>query len=109
MTEVCKDAASSRRASWPAQCTMRLAKRNALIEAGASEAKARAAAEVIPVSTELATKTEVAVLKTDIAEGKVTAVGNGKAGIPIAGLAVLLNRFLEWAVHFTPMHAYTRE
>ena len=61
---------------------------DALIEAGASEAKARAAAEVIPISHELATK-------ADIPEIKVFVM---KAGITIAGLAVLLNRFLDWAV-----------
>ena len=33
---------------------------DALIEAGASEAKARAAAEIIPISNELATKADIA-------------------------------------------------
>ena len=61
---------------------------DALIEAGASEAKARAAAEVIPISHDLATG-------GDIAEIKVFVM---KAGITIAGLAVLLNRFLDWLV-----------
>ena len=61
---------------------------DALIEAGASEAKARAAAEVIPISHELATK-------ADIAEIKVFVM---KAGTTIAGLAVLLNRFLDWVI-----------
>ena len=61
---------------------------DALIEAGASEAKARAAAEIIPISNELATK-------ADIAEIKVFVM---KAGLTIAGLAVLLNRFLDWVI-----------
>ena len=61
---------------------------DALIEAGASEAKARAAAEIIPISNELAAK-------ADIAEIKVFVM---KAGITIAGLAVLLNRFLDWVI-----------
>ena len=47
-----------------------------------------AAAEIIPISHELATK-------ADIAEIKVFVM---KAGITIAGLAVLLNRFLDWMV-----------
>ena len=68
---------------------------DALIEAGASEAKARVAAEVIPISHELATKADIAEIKTDIAEIKVFVM---KAGIMIAGLAVLLNRFLDWLV-----------
>lgn len=61
---------------------------DALIEAGASEAKARAAGEVIPISHNLATK-------ADIAEIKVFVM---KAGVTIAGPAVLLNRFLDWLV-----------
>ena len=39
----------------------------ALIEAGASESKARAAAEAIPVSEKWATKQDIAVLKVEIA------------------------------------------
>ena len=39
----------------------------ALIEAGASEAKAKAAAEAIPVSEKWATKQDIAVLKVEIA------------------------------------------
>ena len=61
---------------------------DALIEAGASEAKARAAAEIIPISNELATT-------ADIAEIQVFVM---KAGSTIAGLAVLLNRFLDWVI-----------
>lgn len=38
----------------------------ALIDAGASEAKAKAAAEAIPVSEQLATKQDIAELKSDM-------------------------------------------
>lgn len=41
---------------------------DALIEAGASEQKARAAAQSVPLTEQLATKQDIAVLKTDIAE-----------------------------------------
>ena len=41
---------------------------DALIEAGASEQKARAAAQSVPLAEQLATKQDIAVLKTDIAE-----------------------------------------
>ena len=41
---------------------------DALIEAGASEQKARAAAQFVPLAEQLATKPDIAVLKTDIAE-----------------------------------------
>ena len=59
---------------------------DALIEAGA---------EVIPISHELATKADIAGIKADIAEIKVFVM---KAGITIAGLAVLLSRFLDWVI-----------
>ena len=41
---------------------------DALIEAGASEQKARAAAQSVPLTEQLVTKQDIAVLKTDIAE-----------------------------------------
>ena len=40
----------------------------ALIEAGASEQKARAAAQSVPLTEQLATKQDIALLKTDIAK-----------------------------------------
>ena len=40
----------------------------ALIEAGASKEKAKAAASAMPVVTELATKTDILAVKTDIQE-----------------------------------------
>ena len=43
---------------------------DALIDAGATEAKARAAAEAIPISDQLATKRDIIELKTDIASLK---------------------------------------
>ena len=43
---------------------------DALIDAGATEAKARAAAEAIPISDQLATKQDIIELKTDIASLK---------------------------------------
>ena len=41
---------------------------DALIEAGASEQKARAAAQSVPLAEQLTTKQDIAVLKTDITE-----------------------------------------
>ena len=41
---------------------------DALIEAGASEQKARAAAQSVPLAEQLATKQDIVVLKTDITE-----------------------------------------
>ena len=104
---------------------------DAFVEAGASEAKARAAASAIPVSDQLATKQDIGDLKSEIGEvrsdvaevkadlkvstaeleakiGRVEAELKNdittleakmwKAGITIAGLAVLLNKFLEWVL-----------
>ena len=116
----------------------------ALVEAGASKERAKAAAESIPVAEQLATKQDLAELraatKQDLAElsaatkqdlarldakigtlegkiGDLDAKIGGldvrtgglegkiggleakmwKAGIAIAGFAVLLNQFLQWA------------
>ena len=68
---------------------------DAFVDAGASEAKARAAAEAIPISDQLATKQDIGDLKSDITalEAKMW-----KAGITIASLAVLLNKFLDWVI-----------
>ena len=68
---------------------------DALIDAGADETKARAAAEAIPISDQLATKQDIARLETQIVgvEAKVW-----KAGITIASVAVLLNKFLDWVI-----------
>ena len=67
----------------------------ALIDAGASEAKAKAAAEAIPVSEQLATKQDIAELKSDIANLKPEVF---KAlwiqGAGIVGLVVGLTKFL---------------
>ena len=67
----------------------------ALIDAGASEAKAKAAAEAIPVSEKLATKQDIAELKSDIANLKSEVF---KAlwiqGAGIVGLVVGLTKFL---------------
>lgn len=67
----------------------------ALIDAGASESKAKAAAEAIPVSDQLVTKADIAEVRIEIAaiEAKVW-----RAGAAIAALAVLLNKFLDWAI-----------
>ena len=46
----------------------------ALIEAGASETKAKAAAEAIPVIEQLATKTDLAEVKADLKAELATAV-----------------------------------
>ena len=65
---------------------------DSLLAAGAPESKARAAAEAIRAGEEVVTKADleaaIAKLETRI----------WKAGITIAGLAVLLNKFLDWAV-----------
>ena len=86
---------------------------DAFVEAGASEAKARAAASAIPVSDQLATKQDVATVKAEIVEVKAdlqvstatleTRIAGveakmWKAGITIASLAVLLNKFLDWVI-----------
>lgn len=71
----------------------------ALIDAGASEAKAKAAAEAIPLSEQLATKTDLTEVKASLEvsiaslEAKVW-----RAGITIAALAVLLNKFFDWLI-----------
>ncbi len=78
----------------------------ALIDAGASEAKAKAAAEAIPVSEQLTTKTDLAEVKADlkaeIGEVRTQVVALEakvwKAGVAIAALAVLLNKFLDWLI-----------
>ena len=72
---------------------------DALLAAGAPEPKARAAAEAIPASDQLATKQDIVQTKADLE----TAIAQletrmWKAGITIAGLAVLLNKFLDWAI-----------
>ena len=78
----------------------------ALIDAGASEAKAKAAAEAIPVSEQLTTKTDLAgvkaELKAEIGEVKTQIAALEakvwRAGVAIAVLAVLLNKFLDWVI-----------
>ena len=86
----------------------------AFISAGAPQAKAKAAAEAIPVTEQLATKQDIAVLRQDI--GRVESelkqdIGRGeartaaleakmwRAGLAIAGAAVLFNRFLDWIIN----------
>ena len=72
---------------------------DALINAGAEEAKARAAAEAVPISDQLATKQDIselkAELKADIAAGEAKM---WRLAITVAGFAVLLNRFLDWVI-----------
>ena len=72
---------------------------DALINAGAEEAKARAAAEAVPISDQLATKQDIselkAELKADIAAGE---ANMWRLAITVAGLAVLINRFLDWVI-----------
>ena len=68
---------------------------DALIEAGASEQKARAAAQSVPLTEHLATKQDIVVLKTDIAElraemHKTALVTTGL----IVGLVVTLSKLL---------------
>ena len=78
----------------------------ALIEAGASEAKAKAAAEAIPLTEQLATKTDLAEVKADLkadiggARTEIAALEAKvwRAGVTIAALAVLLNKFLDWVI-----------
>ena len=61
---------------------------DALLAAGAPEEKARAAAESIPISEHLATKQDIVALEAKM----------WRAGITIAGFAVLLSTFLDWMV-----------
>ena len=59
----------------------------ALIEAGASETKAKAAAEAIPVIEQLATKTDLAEVKADLKAELATAVNRMLlAQLAVAGL-----------------------
>ena len=86
----------------------------ALVEAGASEVKAKAAAEAIPVIEQMATKqglTEVqSALQTLITQAKADLEVSiaaleakvWRAGIAIAALAVLLNRFFDWVIRQGP-------
>ena len=97
----------------------------AFIAAGAPEAKAKAAAEAIPVTEQLATKQDIAALRQDIGrveselrqdigrveselkqditrgEARVAALEAKmwRAGLAIAGAAVLFNRFLDWIIN----------
>ena len=61
---------------------------DALLAAGAPEEKARAAAESIPISEHLATKQDIVALEAKV----------WRLAITVASLAVLLNRFLDWAI-----------
>ena len=56
--------------------------------AGAPEDKARAAAESIPISEHLATKQDITALEVKM----------WRMSITVAGLAVLLNKFLDWVI-----------
>ena len=71
----------------------------ALIDAGASEAKAKAAAEAIPVIEQVATKQDLAEVKASL---EVSIAGleakAWRAGVAIAALAVLLNKFIDWVI-----------
>ena len=58
---------------------------DALIDAGAEEAKARAAAESIPISEHLATKQDIAALEAKM----------WRLAITVASLAVVLSKFLD--------------
>ncbi len=111
---------------------------DAFVDAGVPKNKARAAAEAIPISDQLATKEDMGDLKNEIGdlkseigevkselavvnaglnvsttslEAKISGVESDlksdivtleakmwRAGITIAGLAVLLNRFLDWVI-----------
>ena len=68
---------------------------DALIDAGAAEDKARAAAESIPISDQLATKQDIARLEIQIAETRATV---WKAVIAGAGLMVVLSTFVDWII-----------
>lgn len=93
---------------------------DAFVEAGVPKTKARAAAEAIPVSDQLATKQDIGALKSEIGEvkselaivkadlivstasleSKISGVEAKmwRAGITIASVAVLLNKFLDWMI-----------
>lgn len=61
---------------------------DALLAAGAPEEKARAAAESIPISDQIATKQDISALEVKM----------WRMAITVAGLAVLLNKFLDWVI-----------
>ncbi len=61
---------------------------DALLAAGAPEEKARAAAESIPISEHLATKQDISALEVKM----------WRMAITVAGLAVLINKFLDWVI-----------
>ena len=68
---------------------------DALIEAGASEAKAKAAAGAIPLAEPLATKEDIAVLKEDIAALEVRLYPHLRVmAAGIVGLTVTLVKLL---------------
>lgn len=68
---------------------------DALLAAGAPEEKARAAAESIPATEQLATKQDVGDLKIALAALEVKM---WRMAVAVAGLAVLFNKFLDWAI-----------
>lgn len=61
---------------------------DALIDAGASQPVAAAAAEAIPISEHLATKQDIVALEAKM----------WRIAITVASLAVLLNKFLDWMI-----------
>ena len=61
---------------------------DALLAAGAPEEKVRAATESIPIREHLATKQDIVALEAKM----------WRLAITVASLAVLLNRFLDWAI-----------
>ena len=71
----------------------------ALIEAGASETKAKAPAEAIPASEQLATKQDLTEVKGSL-EVSIAALEAKvwRVGVAIAALAVLFNNFFDWVI-----------
>ncbi len=68
---------------------------DALIEAGASEAKAKAAAGAIPLAEQLATKEDMAALKEDMAGSEVRLSRHLRVmAVGIVGLTVTLVKLL---------------
>ena len=68
---------------------------DAFLAAGAPEAKARAAAEAIPATEQLATKQDIAELRADMAARETRLV---KWGVALVGLAVATESFLDWVI-----------
>lgn len=72
---------------------------DALVDAGSTEAKARAAAEAIPAVDQLATKQDIPGIMTDISNLK-TFIWQVAVGAVVLGVTIL--KFLDWGIRQSP-------